>query len=98
MEDQFITIGKGNGKDDITYKMNPAAKDLLDNFMLARNNALLWGKCNVDKNGKAKIFDEDGQPKQYYCQMIMGGLKRTFLIAGKSDHIKMKTISSEAIF
>jgi hypothetical protein len=62
MEDIFITIGKGNGKDDVTYKMNPAEKDLLDTFMLARNNSLLWGKCNVDKHGKAKIYDEDGQP------------------------------------
>lgn len=63
MEDQFITIGKGDGKDDVTYKMNPAAKDCLDTFMLARNNSLLWGKTNVDKYGKAKIFDpETGQP------------------------------------
>lgn len=43
--------------------MNPAAKDCLDTFMLARNNSLLWGKTNVDKYGKAKIFDpETGQP------------------------------------
>ena len=63
MEDQFITIGKGDGKDDVTYKMNPAAKDCLDTFMLSRNNALLWGKSNVDKYGKAKIFDvETNQP------------------------------------
>lgn len=63
MEDQFITIGKGDGKDNVTYKMNPAAKDCLDTFMLARNNSLLWGKTNVDKHGKAKVFDpETGQP------------------------------------
>lgn len=63
MEDQFITIGKGDGKDSVTYKMNPAAKDCLDTFMLSRNNALLWGKSNVDKNGRAKIYDpETGQP------------------------------------
>lgn len=74
MEDIFITIGKGNGKDDVTYKMNPAEKDLLDTFMLARNNSLLWGKCNVDKHGKAKIYDEDGQPKHLFTRAIMGGL------------------------
>ena len=63
MEDQFIQIGKGDGKDMVTYRMNPAAKDCLDTFMLARNNALLWGKSNVDKNGRAKIYDpETGQP------------------------------------
>lgn len=62
MEDQFITIAKDNDKDGVSYKMNPAEKDCLDTFMLSRNNSLLWGKSNVDKNGKAKIFDEDGQP------------------------------------
>ncbi len=62
MEDIFIQIGKG-GKDDPWYKMNPAEKDCLDSFMLARNNSLLWGKSNVDKHGKPKIFDQEtGQP------------------------------------
>lgn len=62
MEDVFIQIGKGKD-DDPVYKMNAAEKDCLDSFMAARANALLWGKTNVDKNGKPKIYDpETGEP------------------------------------
>jgi hypothetical protein len=52
MEDVFIQIGKGQ-QDDPIYVMNTAEKDCLDSFMAARNNALVWGKSNVDKSGKA---------------------------------------------
>ena len=61
MEDIFIQIGKGD-KDDPVYKMNTAEKDCLDSFMEVRNNALLWGKTNMDESGKPKIYDEDGRP------------------------------------
>lgn len=61
MEDIFIQIGKGSD-DDPVYKMNTAEKDCLDSFMEARNNALLWGKSNMDASGKPKIYDEDGRP------------------------------------
>ena len=61
MEDVFIQIGKGSD-DDPVYKMNTAEKDCLDSFMEARNNALLWGKSNMDESGKPKIYDEDGRP------------------------------------
>lgn len=61
MEDVFIQIGKGE-KDDPVYKMNTAEKDCLDSFMEARGNALIWGKSNMDENGKPKIYDEDGRP------------------------------------
>ena len=61
MEDIFIQIGKGD-KDDPVYKMNTAEKDCLDSFMEVRNNALLWGKTNMDETGKPKIYDEDGRP------------------------------------
>lgn len=54
MEDTFCTVAEA-GKADVVYKMNPAEKDCLDSFMAARNNALLWGKSNVDENGHAKI-------------------------------------------
>lgn len=54
MEDVFIQIGKGSD-DDPVYKMNTAEKDCLDSFMEARNNALLWGKSNMDASGKPKI-------------------------------------------
>ena len=51
MEGIFIQIGKGSD-DDPVYKMNTAEKDCLDSFMEARNNALLWGKSNMDASGK----------------------------------------------
>jgi len=56
MEDVFTQIGKGE-KDDPIYRLNTAEKDCLDSFMEARNNACLWGKTNMDKYGKPKIFD-----------------------------------------
>ena len=63
MEDQFLGIAKGDTRTsgDPVYKMNPAEKDCLDSFMLARANGSLWGKTNVDKNGKPKIFDPETQ-------------------------------------
>lgn len=62
MEDVFLTLSKGKDGDAV-YQMNPAEKDCLDSFMAARANALLWGKSNMDINGKPKIFDpETGQP------------------------------------
>ena len=62
MEDVFIQIGKGD-KDDPVYKMNTAEKDCLDTFMMARNNGMLWGKCDVDrKSNRPKIYDEVGRP------------------------------------
>ena len=51
MEDVFIQIGKGSD-DDPVYKMNTAEKDCLGSVMEARNNALLWGKSNMDASGK----------------------------------------------
>lgn len=62
MEQIFIQIGKGQ-QDDPVYQMNTAEKDCLDTFMAARNQALVWGKANVDENGKPKIYeDETGRP------------------------------------
>lgn len=61
MEDVFISIAKGDK--EVTYQMNSAEKDCLDSFMEARNNALLWGKSNLDKNFKPTAFDpETGRP------------------------------------
>ena len=60
-EDVFINIAKGDK--EVTYQMNSAEKDCLDSFMEARNNALLWGKSNLDKNFKPTAFDvETGRP------------------------------------
>lgn len=51
MEDVFIQIGKGE-KDDPVYKLNTAEQTALENFMEVRNQHLVWGKTNMDENGK----------------------------------------------
>lgn len=65
-EDVFISIAEGKDQGSMTeriYKMNKIEKDLVENFMYARNNGLLFNKTNVDKNGKATIVDPDtGRP------------------------------------
>ena len=43
--------------------MDKLEKNLLENFLTARNQALLFGKSNVDANGKATITNpEDNRP------------------------------------
>jgi len=43
--------------------MDKAEKTLLENFLTARNNALMFGKSNVDAAGKATITNpEDNRP------------------------------------
>lgn len=65
-EDVFISIGKGDGngiKKEAIYKMNKVEKNLLENFLYVRNNALLFAKSNIDKDGKPTISDPDtGRP------------------------------------
>jgi hypothetical protein len=39
------------------FRLNKLEKDVLESFLFARNNALLFGKCNFDKNGKCLIHD-----------------------------------------
>lgn len=63
METTFIGISKGDDKNPQYYQMNAAEKDCLDSYMEARNNALLWGKTNLDKNMKPTAYDpETGRP------------------------------------
>ena len=56
MEKKFIQIGRGE-KDDPWYEMNSLDKDVLDTFMLARNNALVWSKTNMNVDAKPKIYE-----------------------------------------
>lgn len=60
MEDIFVSIGKGDGNGNLKetiFKMNKKEKDVMESFLHARNNALLFGKCNFDKNGKCTVVD-----------------------------------------
>lgn len=92
MEDVFIQIGKGQ-QDDPVYKLNPAQKDCLDTYMFARNNALLWGKTNVDKFGKPKIFDPETQQPIISGDGIISQIER---FAGKyvfSGHLNVRVFN-----
>ena len=66
MEDVFVSIGKGDGNGNLKetiFKMNKKEKDVLESFLFARNNALLFGKNNFDKNGKCTVIDpHTGRP------------------------------------
>ena len=65
MEDQFIKISQGEGTGELKekiFKLNKLEKDLLDSFQTVKNNAMLWSKTTMDKNGKSTIQTEDGRP------------------------------------
>lgn len=66
LEDVFISLGKNEGsgnQSQTIYKMKKKEQELLENFLFARNNALLFGKSNYDKNGKCTIVDpHTGRP------------------------------------
>jgi hypothetical protein len=60
MEDTFVNISQGKGNGDMqetVFKMDKKEKVLLDNFLFAKNNGLLFNKSSVDKNGKSTIQD-----------------------------------------
>lgn len=64
-EDRFIQIAddKDGNKKETIYRMDKAEKVLLENFLTARNQALMFGKSNVDANGKPTIVNpEDNRP------------------------------------
>lgn len=64
MEDIFIKVSKGEGAgNEKIYKLDPMKKNLIENFLFARENMLLLAKGNVDVNGKATITDKaTGRP------------------------------------
>lgn len=65
LEDVFIQIGAGKdgGKDDPVFKLKRGEQQGLENFIQAREQALVWGKANVDVNMKPKIYDDEtGRP------------------------------------
>lgn len=63
MEDTFIKISKEDvaGNKNYLFKMPEVKRVLLDSFMEAKNNQLLWGKTTMDDNGKCTIHDRQGR-------------------------------------
>lgn len=69
-EDVFVKISEGKNQGDMTetiYRMDTVQKNLLENFLTARNQALLFSKGNVDPTtGKPTIVDPDtNRPKHF---------------------------------
>ena len=57
LEDVFISVGQPdaakNGEfKEVVYKMKKKEQECLESFMLARNQGLIFGKSNFDKNGR----------------------------------------------
>ena len=66
MEDTFIKIGKGENQGCLTekiYKLDPMKKNLIENFLYARENMILLAKGTVGKDGKTTLADKaTGRP------------------------------------
>jgi len=66
MENTFIQIAEGKDKNNLNtsiYKMDGLQKDLLNTFLVGRNQALLFSKGNVGADGKPTIVEPDtGRP------------------------------------
>lgn len=67
LEDVFISIAEGKDQGNLTetiYHMDKCQKTLLDNFLTARNQGLLFSKGNVDPTtGRPTIVEPDtGRP------------------------------------
>lgn len=61
LEDNFVKVSqeKSNGSKAYYFKMPGMDKVLLDNYMAARNNSMLWQKSTMDANGKCLIQDRE---------------------------------------
>lgn len=66
MEDTFIKIGKGENQGCLTekiYKLDPMKKNLIENFLYARENMILLAKGTVGVEGKSTLSDRStGRP------------------------------------
>ena len=67
MEDTFIKVAKGEGAgNEKMYKLDPMKKNLIENFLYARENMMLLAKGSVDVHGKSTITDRaTGRPIKY---------------------------------
>lgn len=65
LEETFIKLSRGsdaNGWESKIFAWPDKKKVLLDNFMQARNNGMLWQHTTMDENGKATLTDRKGRP------------------------------------
>lgn len=68
MEDTFIKIGQGKDQGCLTekiYKLEPMKKNLIENFLYARENMMLLAKGTMGVDGKSTLADRtSGRPIQ----------------------------------
>lgn len=60
----FIELSRGsdaNGWESKIFAWPDKKKILLDNFMEARNNMMLWQHTTMDENGKSMLTDREGR-------------------------------------
>lgn len=65
LEQTFIKLSRGsdaNGWESKIFAWPEKKRILLDNFMSACNNAMLWQRGTMDANGKATVTDRQGRP------------------------------------
>lgn len=72
-EDTFIKIADDNrdGKKETIYRMDKLEKNLLENFLTARNQGLLFSKSNVGLDGKPTIVDPDTNRPEYMGYILV---------------------------
>lgn len=74
MEDTFIKIGKGENQGCLSekiYRLEPMKKNLIENFLYARENMLLMAKGTMGVDGKSTLADRaSGRPIQIGEGMI----------------------------
>ena len=59
-----MTESKDGAINNKIYRLDKLEKNLLENFLTARNQAMLFSKSNIDANGKPTIVDPDnGKPE-----------------------------------
>lgn len=89
MEDSFVKViddGVGNAKSHV-FKMPGMKKVLMDNFMEARNNGMLWNKTTMDAQGKCMLHDRQG--RDLICgDGVVAQISR---YCGKSNYTKLTT-------
>lgn len=77
MEDTFIKVAKGEGAgNEKMYKLDPMKKNLIENFLYARENMMLLAKGSVDKNGKSTITDRATQRPIYIGEGMIPQIER----------------------
>ncbi len=64
----YIELAKKDKKE--YYKLHQHETDVLNSFLIAKNNACIFSETNFDANGKCLMQDEAGADKIWNCQVI----------------------------